>query len=228
MKRFLGKKLLFITAHPDDESYMSAGTIYKNYQMAGQSMLLCASWGEKGRSHLKKPLTISQLKKLREKELKRATQFLHIKPVLNLALPDGKLKNYQKIIFQKGLAFAKKHRPDFMISFGQDGISGHIDHITAGKMAKQIARKLNIPFIAAALPSSITKKALKWLATRRKAGHYVKSIVYKNPNIKIIINGKIKKKALGLHQSQMDHKNAFTGFPAYAVKELLKAEYFAG
>lgn len=228
MKNFLGKRLLFITAHPDDESYMSAGTIYQNYQAGGQTMLLCASWGEKGRSHLKKPPVISQLKKLRRKELKRAAKFLHIKPVLNLALPDGKLKNYQKIIFQKGLAFAKKHRPDFMISFGQDGISGHIDHITAGKIAKQIAKKLNIPFIAAALPPSITKKALKWLATRRKAGHYVKSVIYKKPNIKIVIDNKIKKKALRIHQSQMDHKNAFTGFPAYAVKELLKAEYFVG
>jgi len=228
MKNFLGKKLFFITAHPDDESYMAAGTIYKNYQMGGQNMLLCASWGEKGRSHLKKPFTISQLKKLRAKELRRAGKFLHIKPVLNLALPDGKLRNYQKIIFKKGLAIANKHQPEVIISFGPDGISGHLDHITAGQVARQIAEKLRIPFVAVTLPPSITKKALKWLATRRKAGHYIKSIIYKNPNMKIVIDGQIKKRALKIHQSQMDHKNAFTGFPAYAVKELLKAEYFLG
>lgn len=196
--------------------------------MGGQNMLLCASWGEKGSSHLKKSLTISQLKKLRQKELKRAAYFLHIKPMLNLSLPDGKLKSYMKTIFSKGLSFAKKYNPDAIISFGKDGISGHLDHITTGQVARQIAKKLKIPFIASALPPSIIKKALKWLASRKKVGYYVKKVVYEKPNIKIIVNSKIKKRALGIHQSQMDNKNAFTGFPVYAVKELLKAEYFKG
>lgn len=227
MKNFLGKKLLFITAHPDDESYMSAGTIYKNYQMSGQNMLLCASWGEKGRSHLKKPLTASQLKIIRRKELLAAAKFLHIKPVLTLGLPDGKVKKYIKLFYEKGLFYTRKYRPDTIISFGPDGISGHIDHITAGQVAHQIAKKLRIPFVASTLPPFITKKAYKWLRVRRRAGSYTtSSLAYKKPNIKIPINGNIKKKAIKFHLSQLDNQDAFTGFPSYAVKKLLKTEYF--
>jgi len=226
MKSFLGKKLLFITAHPDDESYVAAGTLYKNYKAGGKNMLISASLGEKGKSHLKKPLSITQLRKVRKKELMSVSRFLHIKPVFILGLPDGELRKHSKAIFKKSLVFATQQKPEVIVSFGEDGISGHYDHITAGRIAKRIAKNLDIPFIAFTLPPIIAKNALKWLKSRRTAKHYRNMVVYKRPTIKISIDPKVKKRALRLHKSQMDDKDAFTGFPEYAVKELLKAEYF--
>ena len=226
MKSFLGKKLLFITAHPDDESYVAAGTIYKNYEAGGKNMLVSASFGEKGKSHLKKPLSVAQLKKVRKRELLAVGRFLHISPIKILGLPDGRLKQHTKVIFSKGVAFIKKYKPEIIVSFGKDGISGHYDHITVGRIAERIAKKLNIPFIAFTIPPKITKNAIKWLKSRRTSKHYRSMVVYKKPTIKISIDPKVKKRALKLHKSQMDDKNAFTGFPEYVVKELLKAEYF--
>ena len=66
---FLGKKILVITAHPDDESFFAAGTIYKNQRLGGKTFLICGTAGEKGSGHLKKKLTEKQLAAMRKKEL---------------------------------------------------------------------------------------------------------------------------------------------------------------
>jgi len=226
MKNFLGKKILFITAHPDDESYVAAGTIYKNYKVGGKNILLCASLGEKGKSHLKKPLTVAQLKIVREKELRSACKLLHIESLLILGLPDGKLGKSKSMITKRGLKFAIKHKPEIIISFGPDGISGHYDHITIGEAARQIAKKLKIPFITFALPPKLSKSAIKWLKLRRVNKHYKSVIKFNKPTIKVKIDPRIKQKALRFHKSQMDDKSAFTGFPVYAVRELMNNEYF--
>lgn len=223
---FLGKKLLVFTAHPDDESYTAAGTIHQNHQKGGSTYLVCATFGERGTSHLKKLLPISELKQLRKKELVRAARFLHISKLHIIGVPDGKVNSYKRILLKQGTALARKYRPEFIISFGSDGISGHQDHIAVGKIARHIAQKLFIPFVAFALPPRVKDRAIKWLKVRRRAPHYVRKVTFQAPNTKIVINPSIKKKVLQLHKSQMDNENAFTGFPLYAVRELLKAEYF--
>jgi len=54
---FLGSKILVFTAHPDDESYLAAGTIYENTRRGGKTFLVCATGGELGSAHLKKPIS---------------------------------------------------------------------------------------------------------------------------------------------------------------------------
>ncbi|TAK96977.1 hypothetical protein EPO05_00420 [Patescibacteria group bacterium] len=223
---FMGKEIIVFTAHPDDESYAMAGTIFKNHLAGGRNVLICASLGEKGTSHMKKVMSSRQVGLLRKKELKLAAGFLHVSKLFTLNLPDGQVRLHKEKLFQKGLAIVKKLKGDFIFSFGPDGISGHQDHIAVGSVAKKIAKQLKIPFVSFSLPQKMTGSASKWLRSRRKSKHYANRIVFKKPNVCIEINGAIKKKALSFHQSQMDGKNAFTGFPGYAVKELLKAEYF--
>ena len=101
MKSFLGQKLLFFTAHPDDESYVAAGTIYKNYQAGGWNVLVCASHGEKGTSHLKKKVPVSKFKKVRGKELRKVAKLLHIAPVHILGFPDGRIKKNKRKYMRK-------------------------------------------------------------------------------------------------------------------------------
>jgi len=214
------------TAHPDDESYAAAGTIFENHRAGGKTMLICASLGEKGVSHLKKPLTKGQVKQLRKKELQAAARFLSISKLYIIGLPDGTISTYKKILFRKGLKIARHYRPDFILSFGPDGISGHKDHIATGHIAETVARRLKVPFIAFALPPRLQRSALGWLKTRRKSKHYAASLHFKKPDLRVAIEARVKKKALRYHRSQMDNMNAFTGFPPYAVKELLRAEYF--
>lgn len=223
---FLGKRLLVITAHPDDESYAAAGTIYKNRQRGGRTFIVCATFGEKGKSHLKKPVSDRQMKNIRGKELLAASKFLRAEKLFALGMPDASLRFHESAIFAKCLAIAEKTKPDFILSFGDDGISGHTDHITVGRAARRVAKKLKLPFAAFALPPRFAQNAPVWLKTRRKHGHYGHPIGFLRPNIKISIDGKIKKRALRFHKSQMDSRAAFAGFPKYAVQALFRAEYF--
>lgn len=158
-KTFLGKRLLFFTAHPDDESYVMAGTIYKNYQLGGKNFLICASNGERGFSHLENRSSGRPLKKVRQKELLTAARLLHLAPVIFLNLPDGKLKVNSDKIFRRGLALARRLWPEAIVSFAGDGISGHLDHIAVGRVARLIAKRRRIPFFAATLPPRVVGAA---------------------------------------------------------------------
>ncbi len=226
MNEFLGKRILVLTAHPDDESYAAAGTLYKNYAMGGQTALLCATFGEKGTSHLKKELSTKALKKIREKELQQVCQCLHIATWHILGVPDGEVAKHQQSLIKQVLSIADDFKPEVIMSFGADGISGHCDHIAAGNVAKKIAKQKRIILVEFSLPPLLQPKAKSWLRQRRNSGHYAKQLEYKKPTARVPINTAIKKKALRCHASQMDDDDAFTGFPAYAVEEMLQAEHF--
>lgn len=223
---FIGRKILLLTAHPDDESYVCAGTLHENFLAGGRNMLVCATYGEKGKSHVKRSVTAVAMKRRRKKELVRVGELLRIKPLTIIGLPDGGIGKRRAALYLRSKRLVKKYLPDAVISFGTDGISGHTDHITVGQVARRIARELRVPFYAMALPPTVVRGAARFLKTRRSSGHYVERISFQRPRYKVRINSAIKKRALRLHASQMDDANAFTGFPAFAVKELLRAEYF--
>ena len=228
MTKFLGKKLLFVTAHPDDESYTAAGTMLKNHDAGGITYVACATYGEKGKSHLKKEMTPHQLKQLRKKELIAASKYLKVSDLLMAGLPDAGMgaKANQAAFFKKLIPFAAKHRPDFIISFGEDGISGHIDHISVGKVAKRVAKKLNIPLITFSAPPEL-HKSLEELKNRRKHGKYVKQLKPSSHDIEIKVHAAKKLKALRFHDSQLDRKEPLTNFPTKARKQILTREYYS-
>lgn len=223
---FLGRRLLVCVAHPDDESFAAAGTMYENRKRGGEAFVVCATLGEKGKSHLARPVGGVELKRIRKKELMAASRAVGVAKVHFLNMPDGKLRLYPQALFRKTLAFAKKVRPDYMLGFGTDGISGHTDHIAVGKAAKRAARRLHIPYVAFALSPRFSDDAVSWLKTRRKHGHYRKSVRFQAPNVTVAISASVKKRALRCHRSQMDGPNIFMGFPKYAAREFLRAEHF--
>ena len=225
----LGEKILFVTAHPDDESYLAAGTMLRNQEAGGTSFVACATFGEKGKSHIKRKVTAGQLKKLRKKELLTVSKFLKVSGLLMPGLPDAQMgmKSNQAAFFKKLLPFAAKHRPTLMISFGKDGVSGHIDHISVGKVAKQVAKKLKVPFLTFSAPPGF-RKSLEALKTRRKHGKYVKMLKHRPHDIEIKIDRLKKMKALHFHKSQLDSEGPFAGLSPETVKQFLSIEYFSG
>jgi LmbE family N-acetylglucosaminyl deacetylase len=223
---FLGKKLLFITAHPDDESFLAAGTIVKNKAAGGESYIICATYGERGRSHVKEEVTAAQLKRIRKQEFRKVSAFLEVKRIWGLGLPDKDLKNHKKDFFEKCAAVGQTLHPDYIVSFGQDGISGHEDHIAAHSVAKKVARKLKIPLVQFALAPWFKDNFFTWLGGRKKHGAYARHEKFGVCNCKISVDPVKKMKALKMHASQMNKGNPFVGFPERAAKEWLNAEYF--
>jgi len=226
MHKLLGKNILVIVAHPDDESFLVSGTAYKNYLVGGKTFLICATLGEKGASHLEKSLASAKIKFLRKKELEKASRCLKISKLFLLNLPDGSLKKYEKVLMNKCFVLAMKLKPEIIISFGEDGISGHLDHIVIGKVARKIADRLNIPFAAVAISNRFRRETKKWLIQRRRVRHYSPNLNHGQPNVIIKVSAKIKKKALSCHQSQLDHGEPFKNFPSHAREEFMTREYF--
>ncbi len=87
----LGKHILFVTAHPDDESFLAAGLMHANYTAGWKNYLLCATHGEKGRAHLENHVEDDDLKNIRQAELSCASKLLRLQNYELMDLGDGKL-----------------------------------------------------------------------------------------------------------------------------------------
>lgn len=109
--------------------------------------------------------------------------------------PDGKIRENKKELYGKCFPAAKKFAPDIILSFGADGISGHLDHIAIGAVAKKLAQKLRARFIVFAAPPRLIKN-FHHLKKRRKFGVYAERVVHAPHNMKIDINGTVKLRAL--------------------------------
>jgi LmbE family N-acetylglucosaminyl deacetylase len=225
MHNFLGKKLLFIVAHPDDESFLAAGTVHQNHLAGGKNYIICATFGEQGRAHLTKPASTKQLAQIRKQELIKVSKFLKIDGLYFLNLPDTKVKENKNIFKNKAEKIIQKIKPEFIFGFGPDGISGHMDHIAAGEVSKKLAGKNKIPYLTfGASPEFI--KNFKLTIKRRAHGKYGKNITHTKPNIKIQINYKVKHKAFSFHKSQFGSKTLLQDFPKKIKDSLMSFEYF--
>lgn len=220
-----GKRILLLTAHPDDETY-AAGSLHINAQRGGETMLVCATLGEKGISHLKRPMTARALKTCRKRELLHSARIIGIQKVQTLLTPDGKVKERQVKIYQQTLPLAKKFKPDLVLGFDATGITGHWDHIAISRVGVRIAHKLKLPYFVFAVSPRLQQRAGAWFMARRRATTYVSRLRFTKPQIRIPVNPTVKKKALLAHASQLDSITVYGQYPAWAKKELLGVEYF--
>jgi LmbE family N-acetylglucosaminyl deacetylase len=224
-KSFIGKRIVVFTAHPDDEG-IAAGTMYKNHQAGGETFLICATYGEKGKSHLDRPVTDAALKNIRKNELLAAAKILRIDEVIFLGLPDAGVRENAKKLYEKSLPIIQKIRPDHLLSFGPDGMSAHWDHITVGKVALRIAKKLKIPFAAFTVSPEFRKqRRLEMFLKRRKFGKYAGIPKYRKPTTKIEVDPAIKRKAMRSHKSQLLGR-VLGQFSKSSVQKMFSYEYF--
>lgn len=227
LRNFLGKKLLVITAHPDDESVLAAGTLYKNHKQGGQNILLCASFGEKGDAFLKRPMKEPRLAALRKKEMERAARFLGVRELVIAGLPDTNVRAYKQRVFARGLALAKRFKPDAILGFGSYGFSGHRDHIAVGEVARRLSRMLRLPLYTFTVSVSAARMSVERLENRARSPIYTgRKPVFEKPSVAIPVNKTIKLKALKLYASQFGGKPPFHQLPAALRKERLTCEYF--
>lgn len=125
------EKLLFVLAHPDDESLGAGGIIAKYVQQGVEVHLITATRGEYGWQTPEKPFPgPEELGKIREAELKAAADILGIHTIHHLDYIDGYLDqaNHHEVI-AKIVTVMREVRPQVVITFGPDGGYGHPDHI---------------------------------------------------------------------------------------------------
>jgi len=231
---FQPKSLLAVYAHPDDESFVPGGTIAR-YAMEGiRVTLVCATRGEEGILGDPPVVDRSSLGECRREELKRSCRVLGIDRICLLDFPDGRLSTYPHPHVEGQIVeIIRRVRPQVVITFGPEGITGHPDHqaishfttdafFAAGKAEKYpelLAMGLE-PYQPAKLYYSVLPKGVAESLSLRLEGVDDREIT---TMIDVSPYTHIKKDALFCHRTQLP---GFRKFSEEDLDRLATKEYF--
>jgi LmbE family N-acetylglucosaminyl deacetylase len=129
------RKLMFVVAHPDDESLGAGGVIAKYANEGADVYLITATRGEHGWP--RSPETYpgpDTLGKIRQDELHSAARTLGVREGAFLDYIDGQVNQANP---SEAIAKIAQHirrlRPQVVVTFDPFGIYGHPDHISVGQ-----------------------------------------------------------------------------------------------
>ncbi len=130
------RKLLCVTAHPDDEAGAFGGTLLLYHERGVETSVVCMTAGTAARNR-GAARTNEELAALRRAEFAASCKLLGVNYGEVLDYPDGGLDHAE---FYKAVgdlvARIRRLRPQVMLTFGPDGgLTGHIDHAMAGTFA---------------------------------------------------------------------------------------------
>ena len=124
-------RLLAVLAHPDDESLGNGGMLVKYAAEGVKTYLVTATRGEQGWFADPKDYPgPEELGRIREGELRSAAKVLGVQEVSFLDYRDGELPNadHDEVV-GKIVDHIRKIRPHVVVTFDQNGLYGHPDHI---------------------------------------------------------------------------------------------------
>jgi LmbE family N-acetylglucosaminyl deacetylase len=133
--------LLGVWAHPDDEAYLSAGLMTAVRRSGGRVVVATATRGEHGTDD---PQTWppERLARLREQELRRSLDVMDVREHVWLGHHDGELACLPA---EDGVAeveqIIRRVRPDTIVTFGPEGMTGHEDHQTISSWVTEAWRR---------------------------------------------------------------------------------------
>ena len=138
-----GRTILAVFAHPDDESLACGGTLARLADLGASIVLLCASRGERG--FVSDPALVpdGDLGSVRTHELHDAAKVLGVDKVLVFDHPDGNLRWKDITQFEGEIARTiRQYHPDAVITFDEDGLYWHGDHIGVHEQTRSAVQSL--------------------------------------------------------------------------------------
>ena len=167
--------LLGVWAHPDDEAYLSSGLMALVRRAAGRVVVATATRGEHGTPD---PVAWppESLAKIRERELMESLAHIDVHEHEWLGHSDGSLID---VPFETGVgqvaALLERVRPDTVVTFGPDGMTGHPDHQTVSAWVTEAWRRSGC---REALWYATTTPAFQeqWQELHRAARHLVRRV----------------------------------------------------
>jgi N-acetylglucosamine malate deacetylase 2 len=134
--------LLAIFAHPDDETFRPGGTLALLAQQGVRVRVLTATHGEAGSCGDPPLCAPEELPAMREQELRCACARLGVEAPHLLDYVDGHLAGVDaEPMIAQILSAVNEIKPQVLLSFGPDGLSGHPDHIAIGAWASEVFRR---------------------------------------------------------------------------------------
>lgn len=131
--------VLFVFAHPDDETFTSGIAISKYARETDTQLhLVCATRGQAGKAGNPPLCSVEELPQFRERELREACRILG---VTNVEVWDYEDKGLSQVPIEELVAnihaAIAKYRPQVVVTFAPHGISGHPDHIAISAAVTQ-------------------------------------------------------------------------------------------
>jgi LmbE family N-acetylglucosaminyl deacetylase len=143
--------VLSVWAHPDDETYSAGGIMARAVDEGNRVVCVSATRGEQGTSDYERWPPGERLAAVRTKELEASLAELGLTEHIWLDYPDGRcdeVDEYEPVA--RLVAILRDVRPDTVLTFGPDGMTGHPDHIAVSR------------WMTAALPQAETAAALHY------------------------------------------------------------------
>lgn len=223
---FLGKKVLVVTAHPDDEAYF-AGSLRQVVESGGEVRIACGTLGERGKSYMSREHTTDELKSIRLAELQAAAELIGVNQVYAGWFSDGELCERVVEFTARLTEVGNEYMPDIVVGFAADGYTGHVDHISASAAAQSTARALSAPYASFALPvEPYRTELLRLLEAKRKFGTYRESVIIAEPNVVLRVDVAFKMSVIDRHVSQLPGLNPYAVFGPSLGDHLMNFEYF--
>lgn len=234
-----GRTVLAVFAHPDDESLACGGTLARLSDLGARVVVMSASHGERGAQT--GPARDDELGRARALELRDAASTLGVDTLFIWDHPDGDLRWSHVAEFHADLTlFMRRHMPAAVITFGQDGLYWHLDHVGVHERTTTAVRSLGdeapplyyvtmkrgvmAEIVAAAHAGgwSPTPKGF-WSLAPESFG-----IGAKEPTILVDVTDWVPRKlaAIECHRSQVGRADPFAQVDAAHARRLLGIEYF--
>ena len=132
------RSLLAIFAHPDDESLACGGLLARCAAEGVRVSLLCMTRGEHGPGG--EPGVLGAV---RTRELQAAAGVLGIREVVVLEHEDGMLPWIDAGTLEGDILLAvRRARPDVVVTFDEDGLYGHPDHVAVHARTTAVVERL--------------------------------------------------------------------------------------
>lgn len=230
--------LVAVVAHPDDESLIAGGTLALAADAGMATGVISLTHGEHGPISPTSGATPHTLGRLREAELQAAAGALGVRWAACLDHPDGELPWGDQHAAADELAeLLSKRATSAVLTFGQDGLYWHPDHIAVRDIVSLAVQRLGQPLdvYEAAWPSHLVPElvaaaeqrglptALWGLEPEAFGSDLVPTVVI---DVRSVLDRKLA--AIRAHRTQVGIDHLFAGLPDDLAERFLGSEPWSG
>ena len=135
----VGRKILYIFPHPDDESFGPAAAMHSQITKGHEVYLLTLTRGGATKQRYKLGLTVAEMGEVRYREMLEVEKVLGLNGMIVLDFPDSGLKEMDVRILERTV---QKHIeeiiPDIVVTYPVHGVSGFHDHLVTHAVVKRV------------------------------------------------------------------------------------------
>lgn len=233
------RPVLAVFAHPDDESLACGGTLARLAGEGTSVILICASRGERG--SVAGPARDDSLAQIRVAEAREAAAVLGIAQLIIFDHPDGDLQWAQVTELHAEIVMAiRRYDPAAVITFGDDGLYWHRDHVGVHERTTTAVRSLGAdapPLYYVTMP----RGAMRAIVDRARAAGWTPppkgfwslvpdafGLEAEPPTLVVEVADWVPRKlaAIRCHRTQMGSGHPFDQIDEATARKWLGVEYF--